>query len=427
MKKTIVALAAFLQAFSCYAQTEFERFFTDECLRVDYELVGDSKSVSFVLKEMKIQGVWVGNLNVGDTCQMGSYRFSLLDSVSGKVLYQNGFSSLFDEWQQTQEACRCVQSFYHVSLMPFPKQTVKFRFEQMNRDKAGFSVLTEFYINPKNKFIRRESVNSYKHSIVHGGGDVNNKVDVAFLAEGYTAAQMDKFRRDVERAWQYMSGVEPFKTYSDMFNIYAVESLSAESGTDIPVKGIYRNTAMNFTFSTFDIDRYLTTFDTKAIHDAAASVPYDHIIILINSDEYGGGGFYNFYSAGTSDHELSLRVIVHEFGHGFAGLGDEYFYADEANEEMYSIKREPWEPNLTTMQDFDSKWKNMLNPMTPVPTPRTKKYESAVGVFEGGGYMTKGMFSPAQDCIMRSNNPTEFCPVCCKAIERAILSHKTRR
>ncbi|MBO7434162.1 MAG: peptidase M64 [Salinivirgaceae bacterium] len=427
MKKTIVALAAFLQALFCYAQTEFERFFTDECLRVDYELVGDSKSVSFVLKEMKMQGVWAGNLNIGDTCQMGSYRFSLLDSVSGKVLYQNGFSSLFDEWQQTQEACRCVQSFYHVSLMPFPKQTVKFRFEQMNRDKAGFSVLTEFYINPKNKFIRRESANSYKYSIVHGGGDVNNKVDVAFLAEGYTAAQMDKFRRDVERAWQYMSGVEPFKTYSDMFNIYAVEALSAESGTDIPIKGIYRNTAMNFTFSTFDIDRYLTTFDTKAIHDAAASVPYDHIIILINSDEYGGGGFYNFYSSGTSDHELSQRVIVHEFGHGFAGLGDEYFYADEANEQMYSLNREPWEPNLTTFIDFESKWKNMLSPMTPVPTPRTKKYESAVGVFEGGGYMTKGMFSPAQDCIMRSNNPTEFCPVCRKAIERAILSHKTRR
>ncbi|MBR5168421.1 MAG: peptidase M64 [Salinivirgaceae bacterium] len=426
MKKTIVALAAFLQAFFCYAQTEFERFFTGECLRVDYELVGDSKSVSFVLKEMKMQGVWAGNLNVGDTCQMGSYRFSLLDSVSGKVLYQNGFSSLFDEWQQTQEACRCVQSFYHVSLMPFPKQTVKFRFEQMNRDKAGFSVLTEFYINPKNKFIRRESVNSYKHSIVHGGGDVNNKVDLAFLAEGYTAAQMDKFRRDVERAWQYMSGVEPFKTYSDMFNIYAVESLSAESGTDIPVKGIYRNTAMNFTFSTFDIDRYLTTFDTKAIHDAAASVPYDHIIILINSDEYGGGGFYNFYSAGTSDHELSLRVIVHEFGHGFAGLGDEYFYADEANEQMYSLNREPWEPNLTTLIDFESKWKNMLNPSTPVPTPRTAEYENVVGVFEGGGYMTKGMFSPAQDCIMRSNTPSEFCPVCRKAIERAILSHKTR-
>ena len=187
-----------------------------------------------------------------------------------------------------------------------------------------------------------------------------------------------------------------------MFNIYAVEALSAESGTDIPVKGIYRNTAMNFTFSTFDIDRYLTTFDTKAIHDAAASVPYDHIIILINSDEYGGG-------------------------HGFAGLGDEYFYADEANEQMYSLNREPWEPNLTTFIDFESKWKNMLSPMTPVPTPRTKKYESAVGVFEGGGYMTKGMFSPAQDCIMRSNNPTEFCPVCRKAIERAILSHKTRR
>lgn len=427
MKKTIVALAAFLQAWFCYAQNQFERYFTDDCLRVDYELVGDSKSVSFVLKEMKMQGVWAGNRNVGDTCQMGCYRFSVIDSVSGKMLYQNGFSSLFDEWQQSPEARRCTQSFYHVSLMPFPRQTVKFRFEQMNRDRAGYSVMTEFYINPKNKFIRCESANIFKNSVIHGGGDVCNKVDVAFLAEGYTAAQMDKFRNDVKRVWQYMSGVEPFKTYSDMFNIYAVESPSAECGTDIPNKGLYRNTVLNTTYSTFDIDRYLTTFDTKAIHDVAACVPYDHVIILVNTDEYGGGGFYNFYSAGTIDNNLSLRVIVHEFGHGFAGLGDEYFYADEANENMYSLAREPWEPNLTTMVDFDSKWKSMLNQATPVPTPRTKKYESVVGVFEGGGYMAKGMYSPAQDCIMRSNNPSEFCPVCLKAIERAILSHKTRK
>ena len=297
----------------------------------------------------------------------------------------------------------------------------------MNRDRAGYSVMTEFYINPKNKFIRCESANIFKNSVIHGGGDVCNKVDVAFLAEGYTAAQMDKFRNDVKRVWQYMSGVEPFKTYSDMFNIYAVESPSAECGTDIPNKGLYRNTVLNTTYSTFDIDRYLTTFDTKAIHDVAACVPYDHVIILVNTDEYGGGGFYNFYSAGTIDNNLSLRVIVHEFGHGFAGLGDEYFYADEANENMYSLAREPWEPNLTTMVDFDSKWKSMLNQATPVPTPRTKKYESVVGVFEGGGYMAKGMYSPAQDCIMRSNNPSEFCPVCLKAIEWAILSHKTRK
>lgn len=401
---------------------DYDQFFTDVCLRIDYEMVGRRDTEFVVLKDLMEQGQWAGSKSIsGQPAQLGNYRFSLIDSLSGTLIYSNGFSGLFNEWQQSPEALTTTASFYHVNLAPMPRRTVLFRLERTNYDKSGHSTIAEFYINPKSKFIRRESTKPLKYTVVQDGNDVNSKIDIAFLAEGYTADQMDKFRADVSRFWNYMSGVEPYSSNKDRFNVYAVESPSVESGTDIPNQGIFRNTAMNFTFSTFDVDRYLTTFDMKSVHDIAAAVPYEHIIILVNTSEYGGGGFYNFYCAGTADHSLSLRVMVHEFGHSFAGLADEYFYADEANEEMYSLQREPWEPNLTTLIDFDSKWKPMLDVQTPVPTPRTKDYVGKVGVFEGGGYQTKGIYSPFQDCIMRSNTPKTFCPVCHKAILRAIL------
>ena len=401
---------------------DYDQFFTDACLRIDYEMMGRRDTEFVVLKDLMEQGQWAGSKSIsGQPAQLGNYRFSLIDSLSGTPIYSNGFSGLFNEWQQSPEALTKTASFYHVNLAPMPRRTVLFRLERTNYDKPGHSTIAEFYINPKSKFIRRESAKPLKYTVVQGGNDVNSRIDIAFLAEGYTADQMDKFRADVSRFWNYMSGVEPYSSNKDRFNVYAVESPSVESGTDIPNQGIFRNTAMNFTFSTFDVDRYLTTFDMKSVHDIAAAVPYEHIIILVNTSEYGGGGFYNFYCAGTADHSLSLRVMVHEFGHSFAGLADEYFYADEADEEMYSLQREPWEPNLTTLIDFDSKWKLMLDAHTPVPTPRTKDYDGKVGVFEGGGYQTKGIYSPFQDCIMRSNTPKTFCPVCHKAILRAIL------
>ncbi len=401
---------------------DYDQFFTDACLRIDYEMVGRRDTEFVVLKDLMEQGQWAGSKSIsGQSAKLGNYRFSLIDSLSGTLIYSNGFSGLFNEWQQSPEALTTTASFYHVSLVPMPRRTVLFRLERTNYDKPGNSLISEFYINPKSKFIRRESANLLNYTVVQGGDDVSAKIDIAFLAEGYTDDQMDKFRADVSRFWNYMSGVEPYSSHKDRFNVYAVESPSAEGGTDIPNRGIFRNTAMNFTFSTFDIDRYLTTFDMKAVHDIAAVVPYEHIIILVNTSEYGGGGFYNFYCAGTADHNLSLRVMVHEFGHSFAGLADEYFYADEANEQMYSLLREPWEPNITTLVDFGSKWKSMVDAQTPVPTPRTETYLDKVGVFEGGGYQSKGIYSPVQDCIMRSNTPKSFCPVCHKAIIRAIL------
>ncbi|MBO7495437.1 MAG: peptidase M64 [Salinivirgaceae bacterium] len=420
MKAIFAILLGLFSVASAFAQAaDYEQFFTDKCLRIDYELVGRNDTEFVVLKDLLVQGQWAGKKAVSSQlAQLGNYRFSLTDSLTGRLLYSNGFSGLFNEWQQSPEAKHTTASFYHVNLAPFPKQTVLFRLERTNYSTPGYSTIAEFYINPKSKFIRRESTKRVKYTVIQGGGDNNDKIDIAFLAEGYTADQMEKFRADVKSFWKYMTGVEPYKSHVEMFNVYAVESPSEESGTDVPNKGVFRNTAMNFTFSTFNIDRYLTSFDLKSIHDIAATVPYEHIIIIINTDEYGGGGFYNFYSACVADHKLSKRVLVHEFGHAFAGLADEYYYADEANESMYSLEREPWEPNITTLNNFNEKW--LVDPQTPIPTPRTKEYADKVGVFQGGGYQSEGIYSPFQDCIMRSNTPKTFCPVCRRAIERAM-------
>ena len=178
---------------------------------------------------------------------------------------------------------------------------------------------------------------------------------------------------------------------------------------------------MGPTIYTFDISRYLTTSDMKTVHDKAAAVPYDQIILLVNSDRYGGGGFYNFLDVCTAENKLSPRVFIHEFGHSFAGLGDEYYTSEVAYENYYNLKIEPWEPNLTTLIDFDSKWKSMVDSTTPIPTPRYDGYSSRVGAFEGGGYEAKGIYSPMEDCIMKSNSTTHFCPVCIKAIKDVIL------
>ena len=198
-----------------------------------------------------------------------------------------------------------------------------------------------------------------------------------------------------------------------------------ESGTDIPGEHVYRNTVLNSTFYTFDISRYLTTTDMKMVHDMAADVPYDQLILLVNTSRYGGGGFYNFINVCASDHPLSPNVFVHEFGHGFAGLADEYYTSEVTFDNYYNLKAEPWEPNLTTLVNFDLKWKSFLDLDTPVPTPRNEKYESTLGAFEGGGYRAKGIYSPMEDCRMKSNKTHNFCPVCIRAIQ-AVISENTK-
>ncbi|MEO8399043.1 MAG: M64 family metallopeptidase, partial [Ignavibacteriaceae bacterium] len=204
------------------------------------------------------------------------------------------------------------------------------------------------------------------------------------------------------------------------FNILGIEAPSEESGTDIPPKNIWKKTLFMTKFYTFDLDRYLMTIDNKDIRDAASNVPYDQIVLLVNTEMYGGGAIYNHYSVAVSDNNYSEYIFIHEFGHGFASLGDEYYDSDVAYKDFYSSDVEPLDPNLTTLVNFDSKWKDLVDPSTPIPTPVEDKYIDKVGAFEGGGYVEKGVYRPAYDCTMKSISINNFCPVCKRAIQQMI-------
>jgi hypothetical protein len=329
---------------------------------------------------------------------------------------------LFQEWQTTDEARKVKKSFYQVAILPFPASQVLFTIDRKTKD-GHYQQLISLDINPHDYFIVNEHTPSVDFEEVIKNGNPANKVDLVFLPEGYKQQEMGKFMDDVARMADILFAAEPFASHKSDFNVYAVKVPSVQSGTDIPGERIYRNTVFNSTFYTFDVSRYLTTTDMKSIHDAASVVPFDQVIVLVNSDRYGGGGFYNFLTVSTVDNNLTPQVLVHEFGHAFGGLADEYYTSDVAYEEFYDLRVEPWEPNITTMVDFDSKWKDMLDRKTLVPTPREEKFKNALGVFEGGGYAAHGIYSPMMDCRMKSNVAEGFCPVCQKAIVKAIDWH----
>lgn len=421
MRKLFIVLLA-IPLFSG-GQQEFFRYFTEKSLRFDFLLGGNATEVTVFPQQMKQEPHWAGSLkNLKDVFNYGTYRFKVYDAATDKLLFSKGFCTLFQEWQTTAEAKKINKTFYQAVIFPYPREKVRLSIEARQWE-GDFKILYETEIDPDDYFILKENVHSHETVKIQQSGKPSEKVDLVILAEGYTQAEMDKFVDDARRVTGYLFNEEPFKSEKSKFNVTAVLTPSAESGTDIPGEGIYKNTAFNSTFYTFDIDRYLTTSDMKSIYDAAASVPWDHLYILVNSEKYGGGGFYNFLSVCTSDNYLTKEVFVHEFGHGFAGLGDEYYSSTVAYEEFYNLEIEPWEPNLTTLVDFGEKWRDMLKNSTPVPTPRETKYKKTVGVFEGGGYLDKGMYSPYIDCRMKSNNAGEFCPVCIRAIKQAIDSH----
>lgn len=418
--RTIISLILFSLSMLSFAQNGFEKYFISKVLRFDFILAGNSQKTAVYPVEMKEEPFWAGsNTNLTDPFNFGNFRYELFDEVGNTLIYSRGFGTLYQEWQTTNEAKVMDRSFYEVATMPFPKNKVKFVLSMRERD-GSFLKLYETIIDPSDIFIRRESPVKVGITRIYGGGDPDKSVDLAFIAEGYKAEEMKKFREDVKKMADILFAEPPFTDYKDKFNIWAVEAMSQESGTDIPGENIYVNTALNSSFYTFNIERYLTTMDIKTVNNYAAAVPHDNIIVLMNSTKYGGGGVYNYYSGTTTGHERSAKVFIHEFGHGFVGLGDEYYTSSVAYNEFYPLDVEPWEPNLTTMVDFESKWKKMIGRKTPVPTPAEEKYRNVTGVFEGGGYSAKGIFRPEMECRMMSNTPKGFCSVCTKAIKEMI-------
>ncbi|MEA3439677.1 MAG: M64 family metallopeptidase, partial [Chloroflexota bacterium] len=256
----------------------------------------------------------------------------------------------------------------------------------------------------------RHKKHNYQKFKIHHSGNPNEKLDIVIIPEGYTRNELRKLRKDCKRFNEYLLESSPYNENRDKINIWGVYAWSRESGTDIPSEDIYRNTIANTTFDTFGLERYLTTDDFKTVKDIASNAPYDRIFILVNHSKYGGCGIYNHYCIVTSDNEESDFLTLHEFGHAFAGLGDEYYTSEFVVEDFYPLDKEPWEPNLTTLVDFTSKWIDMVDEGTPIPTPATAEYESTVGVYEGGGYVAKGVYRPFIDCTMKSKIYDQFCP-----------------
>ncbi|MCK3682941.1 M64 family metallopeptidase [Maribellus sp. YY47] len=422
MKRLILWLFMIIPIF-LNAQIEFKNYFTDHSLRFDFLLGGNSKTATIYPEAMKQEPFWAGNKNhLVDEFNYGTYRYRVFDAASNQLIFSKGFSTLFQEWQTTAEAKQNNKTFYQAAIFPFPKNKVRLEIDARQWD-GSFQNLFAEEIDPKDYFILNENTAEFEVKAILQNGDPDKKVDLVILAEGYTQKEKQKFLDDAQRVTDMLFEAEPFHSEQKNFNVNAVFTPSQESGTDVPGEKIYRKTAFNSSFYTFDVPRYLTTTDMKSIYDAASAVPYDHVYALVNTERYGGGGFYNFLSVCTSDNELTQEVFIHEFGHGFAGLGDEYYTSSVAYEDFYNLKIEPWEPNLTTLVDFDKKWKSMLEKSTPVPTPREAKYFKTVGVYEGGGYLDKGIYSPYIDCRMKSNEAKGFCPVCQEAIRKVIRSH----
>ncbi|HAF28684.1 MAG TPA: peptidase M64 [Bacteroidales bacterium] len=405
--------------YSCTEQSEFQQNFEDQSMRVDFVLIGNANSEEIKLDKISKEIYWGGSkTHLIDELSFGEYKFEILDLKSEALIYSQGFCTLFEEWQTTLEADSVTREFTQSILFPYPKNPVLLKIYSRSWEGIFKEIFTQ-EIYPK-KHTYNTKIVKFPYSKILDHGDPSTKVDLVFLAEGYTVNEMEKFKDDAQQFIDYLFLFEPYSLNKEKFNIWLVNSSSEESGTDIPGDSIYKKTVLNSNFYTFGSERYLTTEDHFAVRDVASLVPYDAICILVNSEKYGGGGIYNHYCISSVDHALSNEVFIHELGHSFAGLGDEYYNSSTAYNDFFNLEIEPWQPNLTTLVNFDLKWKSKINLDTPVPTPREESYTNTIGVYEGGGYVNKGMFSPYMDCRMKTNEAGGFCPVCQEAIMRTI-------
>ena len=398
MRRIVLAFFMVMSAICLKAQ--------EQTLRVDYMFSGTDKSVEISLDDMSRFDGWAGRrTNLAEVPVRGNGQICMTDVQTGDTLYRMSFSTLFQEWQTTEEATKVRKSFENVFLLPMP--TTKAKVNVHLYDFFGNIVASlNHIVDPSDILIRNLNPQAPAHRYLLKSGTPTEKIDVAIVAEGYTAEEMDMFYADAQTAMEAILKHEPFGQYKDRFNFVAVALESQDSGVSVPGEGEWKDTALKAHFNTFYMDRYLTTLRLKNMHDRLCGVPYEHIIILANTDTYGGGGIYNSYTLTTAHHPAFKPVVVHEFGHSFAGLADEYYY-DDQYVEYYYPGTEPWEQNITTLADFESKWKDMLD-------------AGEAELLEGAGYQSKGVYRPAKDCRMHTNRPDSFCPVCQRAIARII-------
>ncbi|PKL84294.1 MAG: peptidase M64 [Ignavibacteriae bacterium HGW-Ignavibacteriae-3] len=466
---------SFLYSNTSAQQISFNGYFTDQTMRIDYFHIGDAASELVTIDQVYQYGTWAGSVkNLIDEFNNGAYYYKIYDLSTGKLIFSKGFDSYFKEYQTSDAASKGIKRTYHESaIIPFPK--VKIRFVLEKRDRMN--ILNEVFsseIDPADLYIIKDSVkdNAVKVFESHMGGEPHTSLDVVILGDGYTVDEENKFQKDLKRYTDLFVAQEPFKSGRDKINIYGLFKPSEESGIDEPGANIYKSTVLGTRFYALGSERYVLTEDNRAMRDLAAHAPYDAIYIMCNSDRYGGGGIYNFYCTFSSDNQFSPYIFLHEFGHSFGGLADEYYTSDVAYNEFYPAGQEPVEPNITRLLDKDNlKWKKLITPGTEIPTPWEKenydkrdyawqkerremnkniaelkrnraaqseidkaqneynikdkthseevdkylmnsKYWNKTGAFEGAGYSAKGMYRSMLDCLMFSKGTKPFCKVC---------------
>ena len=419
-----IVLFVFVLYQALFAQ-KFSDYFEEKTLRFDYYHIGNDSTESIVFDEMIEEPIWGGRkANLIDTLNLGDYKFTIKDSESNSVIYSQNYSTLFGEWRTTDEAKKITRSYSGSVVFPYPKDPVTLEIYSRNREN-NFIKLFSFDIDPDNYFIGEKTEYFFDVDTIKYSGEPTEKYDIVFIPEGYTESSMDKFIADCDSLRDYLFRFKPFDELKNKINIWAVKAPSVDSLCDIPADDEWYSTILNSSYYTFDSERYLMTEDYKRVRDVAANAPYDQIYILANSEKYGGGAIYNHYSLTVTKDPRFKEIFLHELGHGVAGLADEYGYDDTYND-FYPKDVEPWEKNITTLVDFDKKWKSLVDKDTPIPTPNDSNYCNKIGAFEGAGYVNKGVYRPTYNSIMRSLNSDGFNIVSQKALKDVVLFYSKK-
>ncbi len=445
IKFFVLIACAVLTTAVMYAESpRFQDYFEAETMRVDVYHTADKTSEIFTLDAVYKQGPWSGNPNSLLTpFQQGMYFIKVYDKESGKLIFSNCYNSYCSEYITTDPAAKGVKRTYHeTALIPFPKNAVVFTLERRDR-KYKLHKIFSLVIDPAAIYIRKdaraENVTVMK---VQESGAPNEKVDLAFVAEGYTEAEKNKFREDVVRMTDELFKREPYKTHRKDFNIYGLFKPSQGSGPDEPRSGIYKNTAVGATFNSLNLSRYMLTEENRALQNIAAHAPCDSLLIMVNTSRYGGGGIYNFYCIFAADNDRAPYLMLHEFGHSFCGLADEYYGSSVSYNDFYPPGIEPLDPNITALlKPGELKWKHLVKKDTPLPTPWgkekfdkmgrrdqreymkqawEKEFKDVVGAFEGAGYSSKGLYRPMLNCLMFTSGELFYCRVCEDAVIQTI-------
>jgi hypothetical protein len=441
---------------------------TPRTLRLDFFHTGTATEERFALDAVVLEGAWPGNPDRPlDDTNLGRYLFEVVDRATNRVIYSRGFASIYGEWEVTGEAKRAFRTFHESLRFPEPKVPVQVVLKK--RDAQGlFREAWTTGLDPADPAIDRTSPGPGKAWAVVENGPPRDKVDLVLLGDGYTAAEMAKWHRDARRTAELLFSVSPFKERKADFNVWAVDTPSEASGVARPSDGVHRRSALRAAYDAFGSERYVLAFDNKRVREAAAAAPYDAMEIVVNGRTYGGGGIFNLYATVAADNAFTPYALVHEFGHHFAGLADEYYTSDVAYESTPE-RVEPWEPNVTASA-ASPKWKDLVVAATPLPTPWAKDafeaaqkeiqarrrriraekrpeeemealfreeqakmevllasmpHASDVGAFEGAMYEAKGYYRAQADCMMFTRHPA-FCAVCRRAIERIIDLYSRR-